>query len=495
MSEFESAGNTRTMILAIVVIAIIGVAGVSIMLLGTGPGPNGNTTTTTGTDTTTGTTTTTNTGGGVTLTILTRHDISIQNKFQSAFMSSQAAKDANIVELKWRAPTEEFWDDLINGGTVDVCWGGGPTLFDQLTRDNLLEPLTSAKMQTAADRVNDTIAGVDMKRYNDAEQLMWVAAAISTFGFTVNNAFLTDNSLPTPSTWTDLAGPVYAQLLPTIPTISMGNAPDTTSNTRIYEIIVQALGWQNGWTTMARMAGNSKIMGGSVETQNEVEEGNVGVAMSIDFYGYLSQARNPDCQYIVPEGQSIVNGDPIAIAKDTAHQAAAEAFVDFVLSPQGQAIWLDNDLRRMPVMREAFDLVTGVDDLYTAFNQTVGTVGIDFNDTMSLSMNRAFIKYFESVFTDAHPELVDCWKAIYDAYHEGRINLGELDSYAAQMAQMITIIDPKSATSETFTPQYAASINNDMIYDSAYASTVQSRWTTNAKIQYAAIQALVEAET
>jgi len=483
MSEFESAGNKRTMIIAVVVIVIIGVAGVSLLLLGTGPGPDGNTTT--------GTTT----GDGVTLTILTRHDISIQGVFQSAFLASDAAEAANIVELKWRAPTEEFWDDLIQGGTIDVCWGGGPTLFDQLARDDLLEPLTSAKMQTAAARVNDTIAGVEMKRNNTADELVWVAAAISTFGFTVNNAFLDDFSLPMPSTWTDLADPVWAQYLPTIPTIAMGNAPDTTSNTRIYEIIVQAFGWQEGWTTMARMAGNSKMMGGSVETQNEVEEGNVGVAMSIDFYGYLSQARNPDCQYIVPEGQTIVNGDPIAIAKNTPNQAAAEAFVDFVLSPEGQALWLNPDLRRMPVMREAFDLVTGVDDLYLAFNQTVGTVGIDFNDTMSLSMNRAFIKYFEAVFTDAHTELVDCWTAIYEAYDEGRITLGELNDYAELMAEMITIIDPKTSISEEFTPDYATRINNDMIYDTAYASTVQSRWTAAAKIQYGEIQTLVEAET
>ena len=60
------------------------------------------------------------------------------------------------------------------------------------------------------------------------------------------------------------------------------------------------------------------------------------------------------------------------------------------------------------------------------------------------------------------------------------------------MAQMITIIDPKTSVSETFSPTYAASINTDMIYDTAYASTVQSRWTAAAKIQYGNIQALVE---
>ena len=484
MSEFQAAGKTRNMLLAVVVIAVIGVAGVSIILLGMMPGQNGETTTTT-----------TTTTGGITITVLTRHDISIQSVFEPAFLSSSAAISNNIIDIKWRAPAEEFWDDLIKGGTIDVCWGGGPTLFDQLVRDELLYPMNSSAMQTAAARVNETLAGVDMKRYNDADELMWVAAAISTFGFTVNHAFLDDYMLPTPSTWTDLADPIWASLLPTVPTIAVGNAPDTTSNTRIYEIITQALGWQEGWTTMARIVGSSGIYGGSVETQNAAENGDVGVSMSIDFYGYLTQARNPDCEYIVPEGQSIVNGDPIALADGTAQRAAAEVFVDFILSAQGQALWLDDDIRRMPVMREAFDEVTGVEDLYSAFNQTTSTVGIDFNDTLSLLMNRAFIKYWEAVFTDAHTELVDCWTSIYQAYDEGRINLLELDSYASQMSQMISIIDPKTSLAEVFTPDYATRINNDMIYDSAYASTAQSRWTVSAKIQYQNIKALVDAET
>jgi hypothetical protein len=243
------------------------------------------------------------------------------------------------------------------------------------------------------------------------------------------------------------------------------------------------------------MSGSAKMMGGSVETQNEAEQGNVGVSMSIDFYGYLSQARNPDCEYIVPEGQSIVNGDPIAIASTTSQQALAEGFVDFILSAEGQALWLDDDLRRMPVMREAFDLVAGVDDLYSAFNQTISTVGIDFNDTLSYDMNRAFIKYFEAVLTDAHTELVNCWSAIYTAYDEGRINSGELDAYCDLMAAMISAVDAKTSITEEFTIAYATAINYDMIYDSAYASTMQSRWTAAAKIQYINVMNAVNAET
>ena len=193
MSEFETSRNTSTMVVAIVVIAVIGVAGISLMLLGPGFNPT-NTTTTTTTTTTTGTT----------LTILTRHDISIQGVFESAFLATDFAQEHEISDLKWRSPADEYWDDLITEGTIDVCWGGGPTLFDQLMRDGFLEPLTSTKMQTAAARINDTLAGVDMKRNNTSDELMWVAAAISTFGFTVNHAFLDYYSLPTRSENTPL---------------------------------------------------------------------------------------------------------------------------------------------------------------------------------------------------------------------------------------------------------------------------------------------------
>ncbi|TFG96718.1 ABC transporter substrate-binding protein, partial [Candidatus Thorarchaeota archaeon] len=243
--------------------------------------------------------------------------------------------------------------------------------------------------------------------------------------------------------------------------------------------------------------GSSEIYGGSVETQNAAENGDVGVSMSIDFYGYLTQSRNPDCEYIVPEGQSIVNGDPIAIPNTSTQKLLAEEFLDFVLSAEGQALWLNDDLRRMPVMREAFDVpgVTGVEDLYSAFNQTTSTIGIDFNDTLSLSMNRAFIKYFESVFTDAHAELVTCWMAIVNAYDEARITIGEFNAYCDLMGAMISIIDPKTSLSEEFTIAYAMAMNNDMISDSSYASTVQSRWTIAAKLQYQSVAAAVNAET
>lgn len=485
MSEFESGRAISKSLMAITVIVIIGVAGVGFILLG-GLGP-----TTTTTTTTTETTTTTTPPGDSVLTIVTRHDIMIHNVYEPAFLATSYAQSHGITDILWKTPSESFWDDLIRLGQADVLWGGGPTLFDQLMRDDYLEPLTSTLMQTVASRVNDSIAGSPMKRNNSADQLVWIAAAISSFGFTVNHAFLDTYSLPTPTSWTDLGDPIYGSLLKAIPTIAMGNAPDTTSNTKIYHIIAQGFGWDAGWTMMARMAGSANIYGGSVETQTAAESGQVGISMSIDFYGYGTQFRNSDCEYIVPDGESIVNGDPIAIASTSSHKDWAEAFVDFVLTPEGQALWLDDSIRRMPVLREAFDEPGAPVDLYSAFNTTLQNIGIEFNDTMELTTNSAFIHYWSAVFNDAHQELVDCWYTIVNAYEMGWITEGQLDTYATAMSTPVTAEDPNTLVMEKFTLAYATAINNDMIYDASFLSTIKISWTAAAKAQYIAVQASI----
>jgi ABC-type Fe3+ transport system substrate-binding protein len=462
-SEFETGRNMKNIIIAVVVISIIGVAGVVIVL-----NPFGGTT-----------------GPTESITVLTRHDVAIMTAYETAFLASDIAQEYNIGDIVWRTQDGGFWDDVIAAGGVDVLWGGGPTLFDQMQRDGNLEPLTSAKMLDVLDRVPDEIAGADMKRRDGNNDVVWCAAAISTFGFTVNHAFLDAFSLPTPNNWTHLAQPLWGSLLPTA-TIAMGNAPKTTSNTRIYEIITQGMGWENGWVTLARMAGSARLYQGSVETQAAAENQDVGVSMSIDFYGYSTQANNPDCEYILPEGESIVNGDPIAIVKDTPKMDLAEAFLDYVLSAEGQAVWFQPGVNRMPVLESAFQTPAGLEkeDLYEFFNRTKTTTGVDFNDTLSLEINAAFISYFEAVFNDAHDNLVLCWDALVTAYYDSDITLEQLNDWAVMMGKPVNVTH--DATLRQFTVDFAKEINNDMIYDSGFANTMQTQWTAAANAQYLA---------
>ncbi len=494
-----SSSSTRQVLTGIIIIIVmIGVGFTFILFIENLPDHTTTTTTTSttlptttwpSTTTTTGATTTTTIIQEQTITILTRHDVSIHNSFETAFLSSQFASDNHITDIIWRTPSPQFWDDQIDSGEVDVCWGGETSLYNQLMNDSRLALLTSECMQNVSMRVPETIAGVDMKGYDTEGNLTWIAASISSFGFTVNNQFLDDMSLPTPLNWTDLAKPAFGQNLTAIPTIAMGNAPSTTSNTRIYEIITQALGWDEGWINMARMAGNADIKGGSVETQTACENGAVGISMSIDFYGYLSQYRNPDCEYVLPDGQSVVSGVPIGIANSTSKQSLAEGFLDFVLSPYGQSLWLDNNIRRLPIMEDAFSQSLGLaePDLYSVYNQTVDNEGIDFNETFAELTNSAFVYYWESVYTNAHDWLVDCWALMVEAYYDGHINATELDAFAVMMGTPVTITDPISSVSEKFTIDYALRINSDVFSNAAYRSDIQTAWTNAANTQYQAV--------
>ena len=461
--EFESTRNMKTIVIAVVVIGVVVTGGVLVVLnMG---GTNGEPT--------------------QSVTVLTRHDVAIHAAYEPAFLASDFAIDNRVTDVIWKTQDGGFWDDVIAAGGIDVLWGGGPTLFDQMQRDGNLEALNWASIMDVLDRVPDEIANTDMKRVDGAGDVVWCAAAMSTFGFTVNHAFLDANSLPIPNNWTHLAQPIWGSLLPTA-TIAMGNAPATTSNTRIYEIITQGMGWEAGWVTMARMAGSARLYPGSVQTQSAVEDQSVGVAMSIDFYGYNTQANNPDCEYIIPEGETIVNGDPIAMVKDTPKKDLAEGFIDFVLSAEGQAVWFTPGVSRMPVLESAFltPYGQGFPLLYATYNQTITTSGIEFNDTLSVEINTAFTSYFEAVYNDAHDNLVFCWEALVSAYYDTDITLAQLNNWSVYMGRPVTIM--YEATPTNFTVDFARLINDQMIYDTGFYYDMQTAWTAAANAQYLA---------
>jgi len=89
------------------------------------------------------------------------------------------------------------------------------------------------------------------------------------------------------------------------------------------------------------------------------------VATCIDFYGAMRVVEAPDqLEYFTPAGESIFTPDPIAILKGSPHPELAQRFIDFVLSPRGQALWAlqvgqpDGPVRkalgRQPIRRDVY---------------------------------------------------------------------------------------------------------------------------------------------
>ena len=428
---------------------------------------------------------------GKELVIITRHDSSIEKIFEDAYLSSDYAKDYDITSVRWIYTPVDYWRATIEQGGVDVAFGGGPTLFNQLIALGLLQPITGSQALSVVNTLPRAL-GTALMRINDNQgRPLWVAAAISSFGFTVNDIFMSRYSLSTPLLWSDLASPDMER---DFPTIALAKPSLSTSHTRVYTILLQAFGWDAGWSLLRRIAANGRIYDGSVESQTAVETGEVGVSVSIDFYGYGSHLRDPNLEYILPAGQSIVNGDPIAIVNGTQNKDAAEAFLAFVLSSEGQALWLDPSLNRMPVRPEVFQTPAGLarQDLYAYYNVTVAGAGFDFNETEAGVIEMGMRNFFESTIVDLHDELVDLWSTMVTKLRTGQITQARFDELLRELDRPLTWTED-NGTVLTFTREYAISISNRLLMDTSFSLDMRLKWKTAALARYESIMTMLGA--
>ncbi len=419
----------------------------------------------------------------VTLSIVTRHDVTITDEFTARFLATPEAIALGITELDFRyATTDDGWKKLLEdpSKSIDLAWGGGPSLFNTMENWGLLyhiDPVTDAELFTAVnDSVPATLAGAGMKSFDGEGAMIWAANAISSFGFTINNDFLSTYGLPIPQTWEELASPTY-YISDSVKAISMGDPPLTTSNTRIYQIILQAFGWEEGWKLLTRMGGNAGIYPGSVDTRAAVVSGEVGIAMTIDFYGVIANRENPSCEYIIPEGQSIVNGDPIALGINVDHYDAAAAFMKYLFSPAGQTAWMTEGLDRLPVNASAFLTPEGSThvELYALYNETLANIGIDFDEPLATSNLATTIYYFHQTIEQKYSLLRKTWGEMVTQFRDTTIN----GTYFVELKDQLGVPGMTLQESIDWNTQYQS--------DPTFASEKDSEWRTYASAQYCVI--------
>jgi ABC-type Fe3+ transport system substrate-binding protein len=420
-----------------------------------------------------------------TLSFVTRHDVTITNKFTTEFLASDYATNAGITQLEFKsASTDQGWRDLLDDPTksIDVAWGGGPALFNTMDSYGLLHHIDNQTLIDLLDAVvPDEVAGLAIKSWDESDNLIWIGNAISSFGFTVNHDFLEDYGLPVPQTWEELASSTY-YLGPSVKAVSMGDPPGTTSNTKIYSIILQAFGWEDGWSILTRMGANAGIYPGSVDTRAAVVSGDVGIGMTIDFYGVIAKRENNNTEYIIPEGQSIVNGDPIAIAANCDNFDGAYAFFEYLFSLEGQNTWMFEGLDRLPAVAEAFQTPYGQTrtDLYALYNDTLVNEGIDFDEDLETSLLQFTMYYFHETISGLHNNLRNTWGALLTALEDGVINGSQFQTLAYEIGEV------------PYTMEEAITQNAEYIGSVARASELESEWKSKAKDRYANIICQIE---
>jgi ABC-type Fe3+ transport system substrate-binding protein len=435
-------------------------------------------------------------GEGKTIRVITRHGADIMLVSEDLFLESDFAIENNIVNIEWLPIADALWIETITrSDDIDVAWGGGPDLFDILLNAELLAPLEGESIDSILAGIPEDIGGSETRRVVEGD-VFWAGAAISSFGFTINTELLDYYDLPEPTTWADLASPTYAEFLPTS-VVGTADATTSTSNTRIFQIILQIYGWQEGWNNLIKMGANSAIYDQSGNVRDAVINRQIAIGTTIDFYGYTAQWRNPEfCRYIFPADGTIVNADPIALLTTSTDTDLAQGFVEWVLSPEGQKTWLDGNINRLPVNEGVFDTPEGKtrDDLEEVFEKTKEALTIQFDSEEGASYYSAIRNYHRATLVLPHLQLSELWADLTYAFDEGEITQAEFNELESKIGDPyeIPFTDPETGEIEIFTMNYAQSINERISSDVEYKQEMVDTWEEAALEHYAELVSELE---
>ncbi|MDP9175998.1 MAG: extracellular solute-binding protein [Planctomycetota bacterium] len=376
------------------------------------------------------------------LVIITPNDTDIRNEFKWAFSDWHLQKYGQRVDIEYLSPggTSDIKRELEtiyrkietdHGGTlpakdaitvgIDMVWGGGDVFFDrELKPLGILAPIDLNAKTITQIFPQPTLAGVklyDQTKNESGNRLapQWVGTCLSSFGIVYNPDLYLTLHLAPPATWSDLADPALAGAValadPThsgtagmtfmmVLQCAMGDAEndffaqpenksiskDTLRKTASYQVALDN-GWKRGMAQLELIAANARYFSDDArQSPSDVASGDAAVGTAIDFYGRVTEESvGPHrLQFVTPANATAVTPDPIAILYG-AHGRQLELanhFIEFLLSPHGQRLWILKAgqpggprlraLRRAPIRRDAYHDQTGWTDNINYFTQTNG---------------------------------------------------------------------------------------------------------------------------
>jgi ABC-type Fe3+ transport system substrate-binding protein len=301
------------------------------------------------------------------LVIISPHSPEIRAEFSAGFSRWYKQRTAKIVEIKWldvggTGEVIEYIRSRNSGkrqaGGVDVFFGGGDFPYIKLAHDSLL--VAFFPPDTVLSAIPPDINGAPIR--GDAS--LWYGTAISGFGIIYNKEICRLNGLPFPDRWEELALPRFHGW------VSSGDPRYSGSIHMMYEILLQAYGWEKGWDVIMRMAANVQTFTkGAGSSAKSVSIGQAAAGLAIDFYAFIEIERygKERLGFVLPKNQTVVSADGIAILKNAPSIDIARMFMEYVLG-EGQKLWIlkkgvdggpvFNALCRFPVDRRLYALDT-----------------------------------------------------------------------------------------------------------------------------------------
>lgn len=273
------------------------------------------------------------------LFIVSPHWEGIRYELGHAFKKHYFSKTGREIEIVWldigatsqilRFIRSQF-NQSPKGINVDIMFGGGIDPFEALKADNLL---TKLKVHAGIlEQIPTDISGVPL--YD--KELYWIAPTVSAFGILCNNVVLNHLRRKIPSTWKELSQPEYRGW------VGLADPRKSGSVHMIYEIILQAYGWLDGWKVIHGLALNTRsFTNAASQVALDVTTGDIACGISLDSYAWaqLREAGPTGLDFVIPREASFIGGDGIGILKGAPNESQAQLFVSYLMSEEGQKIW------------------------------------------------------------------------------------------------------------------------------------------------------------
>jgi iron(III) transport system substrate-binding protein len=243
--------------------------------------------------------------------------------------TSQPERDAAQTVAAFRRVQPNVDVEVFRSGTTEVMAklaaefaGGQPkpdvlliadaASMEALKADGRLQPYKEAKV--------DGLAAGSF----DSDRTYFGSKLITT-GIVVNTA-----AKSRPTSWADLAKPEYkGQVAMPSPLYSGAAAIMLGTMTTRSDL---------GWKYFEQLAGSAIAVRGNGAVLNAVASGEKTYGVLVDFMAFNAKAKGSPIDFVFPaEGLPAVT-EPVAILKTATNPAAARAFVDFILSDEGQKL-------------------------------------------------------------------------------------------------------------------------------------------------------------
>ena len=160
----------------------------------------------------------------------------------------------------------------------------------------------------------------------------YVAQGISALGIVWNSA----SGTPEPHDWQDLAQPAFKDKVTT---------PDPALSGASLDLVMglQNAQGEKAWTLFDNLKANGMIIAGpNAQALTPVLQGaKAAVFGAVDYVSYNSLQNGESIKVIFPSSGTVIAPRPMMILKSTKQPDQAKAFVDYVLSPEGQKLVAD----------------------------------------------------------------------------------------------------------------------------------------------------------